>query len=98
MHGRPTHEYRSRYYSNACMDLWIFTKYPIVRETLAGSNLYGPTRPISLDTFVLSYIQSFLSRTVHSQESRIFEYEAPLAAKNENMATRSEPAVEREWM
>ena len=40
----------------------------------------------------------FFSRTVHSQESRIFDYEVPLAAKNENMATGSEPAVEREWM
>ena len=29
---------------------------------------------------------------------RIFDYEAPLAAKNENMAMGSEPAVEREWM
>ena len=35
---------------------------------------------------------------VHSQKSRIFDYEAPLAAKNEIMVTRSEPAVEREWM
>ena len=32
--------------------------------------------------------------SVHSQEN----YEAPLAAKNENMATRSKPAMEREWM
>ena len=52
--------------------------------------LFMRARPISLDTFVLSYI--------HSQESRIFDYEVPLAAKNENMATGSEPAVEREWM
>ena len=40
----------------------------------------------------------FFSRTVHSQESRIFDYEAPLAAKNENMVTGSELAVKREWM
>ena len=43
MHVRPTHEYQSRYYSIACMDPWILTKYPIVWETLAGSNLYCPT-------------------------------------------------------
>ena len=40
----------------------------------------------------------FFLRSVHSQEGRIFDYEVPLAAKNENMATGSEPAVEREWM
>ena len=58
------------------------------------------SRPISLDTFVLTIDLPplFFSRSVHSQESRIFDYEAPLAAKNENMTMGSEPAVEREWM
>ena len=44
------------------------------------------------------YIHFFFHGRFTPQESRRFDYEAPLAAKNENMATGSEPAVEREWM
>ena len=57
-------------------------------------------RPISLDTFVLFYIRSlFHGRfTPRTACSRRFDYEAPLVATNENMATGSEPAAKKEWM
>ena len=40
----------------------------------------------------------FFSRSVHTQESRIFDYEVLLAATNENMVKGSEPPVKKEWM
>ena len=37
-------------------------------------------------------------RSVHSQDNRRFDYEAPLVATNENMPTGNEPAVKKERM
>ena len=52
----------------------------------------------SLQTHLYNPTSTLFSRSVHSQDSRRFDYEAPLVAKNENMATGSEPAVKKEWM
>ena len=54
--------------------------------------------PISLDTFVLSFIHSFFSVGSLPDELEIWLWQAKMAAKNENMNTGSEPAVKREWM
>ena len=54
-------------------------------------------RSISFDTFVLSYIHSFFMIGSLPGRRR-FDYEVPLVATNENMATGSEPAVKNERM
>ena len=50
-------------------------------------------RHISIILHPLSF-----SWSVHSQDSRRFDYEAPLVATNENMTTGSKLAVKKEWM
>ena len=63
------------------------------------NKVLSPVRPIDLFRHICIILHPlFSSRSVHSQDSRRFDYEAPLVATNENMATGSEPAVKKERM
>ena len=51
-------------------------------------------RPMSFDTFVLSYINSFFFGLFTPR----WAGDLTLVAKNENMVMASEAAMKREWM